>query len=111
MKKLISLFVLAFIASTAHAKVVTLQVTLGASATALTTGNLYYKWLVIQNNAAHTLRVGDSNVSATRGMSLQSGGAFYSPLVGANPSTLNLFGFYAFGTSGDVLDIIYDDGQ
>lgn len=95
----------------AQAKVACFQITLTSSATPIVpAGNIFYRWVVFQNNAAHTMRVGDSTVSASKGMSLLSGGAFYAPLVGSG-SGFNLSGWNAFGTSGDVLDVCYDDGN
>lgn len=114
--KRIGLVLLFLCASMAHATVRTLQITLGASNTAIlasASAHLNTRWFIIQNNATHIVRVGDVNISTTRGIQLPSGspgGSFY---VGPDPagSARDLGGWYINGTSGDVIDIIYDDGQ
>ncbi len=112
MNKLISILILSFCALSAQAKIACFQVMLTASATpVIPSGNIFYKWVVFQNNSTHVMRIGDSSVSATKGLSLAaSGGAFYTPLIGSSAG-FNLSGWNAFGTSGDVLDVCYDDGN
>lgn len=109
MKKL--LLILAICTLSAQAKVRTLQVTLTASATpVIASGDVYFKWVVFQNNATHTIHIGDSLVSATRGIQLLAAGS-YTQQPFSPPITGNLNGWFIFGTSGDVIDIVYDDGQ
>ncbi len=110
MKKLLLVALLAVCAQ-AQAKVHTLQVTLGASATAvISQGDINYKWVVFQNNSTHTIHIGDSLVSATRGIQLLAAGS-YTQQPFSPPLTGTLAGWYIFGTSGDVIDIVYDDGN
>lgn len=68
------------------------------------------KWIAFQNNAAAAMRVGDSNVSSTRGYSLAATGGTWNVPVPLN-STMgaDLTQWYVFGTSTQVLDIVYDD--
>lgn len=89
------------------------QVTLGAGATQVTTQSIYAKWVVFQNNAAASMRLGDSTVSATRGMYLAGGpgGGTANPVPFSPVSQTNLKFWYVFGTSGQILDYAYDDGQ
>lgn len=98
-----------------HAAVVTLQVTIGAANTKVIAVGAHQncRWIVIQNNAAHTIRIGDTNITSSRGILLASGspgGSFY---IGPDESgsSRDLGGWYINGTQNDVVDIIYDDGQ
>jgi len=91
-----------------------LQVTLGAGATPLasaatSTLGLYCSLLVIQDNATHTMRVGDSTVSATRGMLLASGspGGSGTFQLSVERGTL-LEQWYVFGTAGDLVDVLFE---
>lgn len=110
MKKLILVLLLAFGSLAAEAKVVTLQVTIGAAKTAITTGDIHCKWVLFQNNASNTMRVGDTNVSATQGVKLVAGSSLFIPAISAGAQT-NLNGWFVQGTQNDVIDVIYDDGQ
>lgn len=96
-----------------------LQVTLLATATPITNaipvaGTAYgasqfgsFQQITIQNNAAAVVRVGDSTVSATRGMALSAGspgssGTFTTSIDFAT----SLDEWYLFGTAGQVIDIM-----
>lgn len=88
----------------------TKQVTLLVTATRVQTTSLPCRQVTVQNNSADTCRVGDSNVSATRGAKLDpsssgnAGGSYNSMLpMGA----VDLNEIWIFGTVGDVIDIIY----
>lgn len=90
------------------------QATLGAAATQLVPpasaqAQIMCRQIIIQNNAAHTMRIGDSSVSATKGIFLAlgpGGGSFNSGVVTIYNSYLS--DFYAFGTAADVVDILYN---
>src|SRR5579862_306408 len=66
---------------TAHASnlsttaVYTLQVTIGASCTQVTSSDIPLKQVFFQNNATHSMRIGDANASSTRGVALASNGS------------------------------------
>lgn len=109
--KLIPVLLLLVVCSQAFATVRTLQVTLGSGATQITVGNITCKWVVFQNNASHSMRIGDSNVTSSRGLLLTASGSFFAPPAAPQGFTTNLNGWYVIGTSSDVIDIIYDDGQ
>lgn len=88
----------------------TLQVTLGAAATRVQTASLPCRQVTVQNNSNDTCRVGDKNVTATRGAKLDpsssglAGGSYNSMLpMGA----VDLNEVWIFGTIGDIIDIIY----
>lgn len=91
-----------------------LQVTLGAAATPLasaatSTLGLYCSALVIQNNSASVMRIGDSTVSATRGILLAAGtpggsSTFQIPL---ERGTL-LEQWFVFGTAATVVDVLLE---
>lgn len=107
--------ILLFFAPLCHAAVRTMQVTVGSTTTQILSpgAHLQCRWIAIQNNAAHTIRIGDASTSSTRGILLASGspgGSFY---VGPDSSgtARDLGGWYINGTSGDVIDVVYDDGQ
>lgn len=86
----------------------TFQVTIGASATQVTTGTAYVRAIYFQNNAAHSMRIGDANVSATRGALLSSGSPGGSFNVGpAYDSSIDVSSFWVSGTQNDVLDVIW----
>jgi hypothetical protein len=102
----------------AHATVRTLQVTVGAANTPILNAgaHLQCRWFVIQDNAAASIRIGDASISTTRGILLAPsasgapGGSFF---VGPDPSgsARDLGGWFINGTAGNVIDIVYDDGQ
>jgi len=100
-----------FLPLQAHAAVKTMQVTIGAGNTAVLSPGAHLNaiWMLFQNNAAHVMRIGDANISTTRGLSVATpGGAFYvGPATGVGR---DLGSWYVNGTAGDVLDIVYEDG-
>ena len=84
----------------------TLQVTIGAGVTQASATSIPVRQVIIQNNAAHKVIVGDSNVSASRGIVLQVGGG--SVEGGAlNCSSCDLNEIWLAGTQNDVIDFLY----
>ena|ERR1039458_2108167 len=84
----------------------TLQATLTSSATQLSTSTSAVYQVIIQNNAAHTMRCGDANVTSTRGAYLvASGGSINLGPLSIQGISLNQL--YCIGTSADVVDVIY----
>lgn len=95
-----------------------LQITLGAAATpvipkAVVPGNSRaFSVLVIQNNSAANVRIGDSTVSATKGILLLTnagGGGGSQTITPSLQYTGDLTEFYLFGTAGSVIDIMVFD--
>lgn len=95
------------------ATVKTLQVTLGAGATQVFTpaalaDTIRARQVIIQCNAAANVRVGDANVSATRGALLlaASNGSIN---LGENftGGEIDLQTIWLFGTATQVIDVIY----
>ena len=91
-----------------------LQVTLGAAATQLappssSTAQVQCRQVIAQNNSAASMRLGDSTVSATKGLYLAAGpggGTFNSgPSVSYNSY---LSDFWVFGTAATVVDVFYN---
>jgi hypothetical protein len=85
----------------------TLQVTLLATATQLSTSRQAVQAIIFQNNATHIVRIGDVNVSATRGIALAPAsagdvGTFAPPI----DYTTDLTEWWLFGTAGDVIDVM-----
>jgi hypothetical protein len=91
-----------------------LQTTLGSAATQLAppanaTSQVLCRQVIIQNNATHTMRLGDSSVTSSKGIYLAvgpGGGSFNT-----GPSTVYnsyLSDFWVVGTSGDTVDIFYN---
>lgn len=115
MKKILAILLLSFTALQVQAAVVTIQVTIGAANTKVIAAGAHQncRWIVIQNNATHTIRIGDTNITSTRGILLSSGSPGGSFFVGpdSSGSARDLGGWYINGTTNDVIDIIYDDGQ
>ncbi len=66
----------------------------------------YFQQLLIQNNSAAVIRIGDSTVSATRGISIASGGGLFDFGSFVDYAT-ELNEWFVFGTSGDVVDIMF----
>lgn len=88
----------------------TLQVTIPASGKAQvwTNGIKPIQFLVFQNNAVDLCRVGDVNVSATRGISLAPASAGDSvPFAPPIEYGTDLSEWWIFGTSGDVIDVLF----
>jgi hypothetical protein len=84
----------------------TMQVTLGSGTTQMQTASLGVYQIILQNNATHSMRCGDSNTSSSRGALLASGGGSmnFGPM---SFQGLDLSQFYCAGTSGDVVDVLY----
>jgi hypothetical protein len=87
-----------------------IQVTLGAAATRVTTGQIYSPAVIIQNNAAANVRVGDNTVSATKGLLLltASGGGGGSITIYRADNRIPLFEYFLFGTAGNIIDVFYE---
>lgn len=69
-----------------------------------------FQSLIIQNNSAHSCRVGDASVTATTGIALASGSTTSQiPLVITPPLeySSDLSEYFLFGTAGDVIDVMY----
>lgn len=90
-----------------------IQLTLGAGATQLTTNaNLYASLLIVQDNAAANVRVGDNTVSATKGILLALGAPGGSATLQIMaPHGTHLIDYFLFGTAGNVIDILYETAQ
>jgi hypothetical protein len=88
-----------------------LQKTLLATATQIAapsspTAQIQCRQIIIQNNAAGTMRLGDSTVSSTKGIYLAAGpggGSFNSGVVEIYNSYLS--DFWVFGTVDQVVDV------
>jgi len=66
--------------------------------------------LTVQNNSTHTIRVGDSTVSATVGQVVAASNAAPGPIMFRPPGgglLLELALIFVFGTQGDVVDFTY----
>jgi len=72
---LIALLLAVSVAANAQPKII--QVTVGASTTRLSTVLVSCRWIVIQNNAANTMHIGDATASSTAGIKLLATGSFY----------------------------------
>lgn len=68
--------------------------------------NTFAQTLIIQNNASHVLRVGDTTVSATKGIAVAAttGIETFGSFMNYN---IMLSDVWIFGTAGDVVDILY----
>lgn len=92
-----------------------IQVTLTASATAVTTNNnLYASVVAIQNNAAAVCRVGDNTVSATKGIALAAGSTTTQSalvLAPATPRGIHLSDLFLFGTTSQLIDVMYETAE
>lgn len=110
MRKICILLVgLCLCAVQADAKVTSIQVTIGASATQVS-AILYCRWVVFQNNASHNIRIGDSTVTSSKGILLASGtpGGSFTLQPDPQPEIINLSQWYVSGTQNDVVDVTCD---
>lgn len=85
----------------------TLQVTIGAGLTQVTTTSIVCRQVQFENNATHNIHVGDSLTSGSRGALLlpnSVGSQNFGPFAG---DYLDLSQFFISGTNGDVVDLIY----
>lgn len=88
---------------------ISFQVTIGASATQVTTLDLKARQIIFQKTSANACRVGDKLVSSTRGLSLVASGAAGS-MVSFGPfpdACLNLRDYWVQGTQNDIVDVMY----
>ena len=85
------------------------QVTIGAGTTQVWGTQLLARQIFFQNNAAHTMRIGDVTVSSSKGVLLAVGPPGGSLTVGVNVGggDIDLSTFWVNGTNGDVLDVSY----
>ena len=92
--------------------VTTIQITQTGSAVQVSASQIFAKWIVFQNNGAAGMRVGDANVSSSRGMALAASGAANSQLILApladTSAHYDLSQFYTQGTNTQILDVVYD---
>lgn len=111
--KRIWVLLLALCTLQATAAVRTLQVTLGSGVTPILSVGAHQqvRWFVVQDNAAHAVRYGDVNITATRGLALSPSGTSFYVGPDSSASARDLGSAYLYGTSGDVIDVIYDDGE
>lgn len=109
MKRIIAI-VLLVLSIPAWAAPNTFQVTIGAAATPISATAMKCSAWIIQNNAAHNIRFGDSSVTTTKGTALASGspgGSYTSTasMSGSQPVPDDLSQWYIAGTQNDVIDI------
>jgi hypothetical protein len=81
-----------------------IQVTLGTGATQISATPAYFNQMVVQNNAANNVRLGDSTVSSTKGILLVPGGANNTGTLSGQQGDASLF--YLAGTSSQVIDVL-----
>lgn len=86
-----------------------LQITLTGSAQAFTANNTPCRHVIVQNTATHVMRVGDSTVTTTKGLSLASAGLPVVLAAALDEQVYNLTQFYVIGTAADLLDVLYYD--
>lgn len=104
------LVIFLMLAVQAHAAPLSIQVMLGASATQIITTHVRCSEWMIQNNAAHNIRFGDSTVTSSKGIVLVSGtpgGSYTSTgsMNGSQPVPDDLSQWYISGTAADVIDV------
>jgi uncharacterized membrane protein YjfL (UPF0719 family) len=63
-----------------------------------------FQWMTVQNNAIHSVRIGDATVSATKGILLAAGSSMSIPLTMEYSSSLS--DWFIFGTAADVVDVM-----
>jgi hypothetical protein len=95
-----------------------IQLTLGAAATQITpntnttsTMPIYVSTLIIQNNAAAAIRIGDNTVTATKGIALNPSAVGPELVTFQMVRGSLLSQWYIFGTAGNIIDIMYETAQ
>lgn len=90
-----------------------IQVTLTAAATPITTNTgLYASTLTIQANTAANVRVGDNTVSTSKGILLSLGAPGGSAtFTMAFPRGTHLSDWYLFGTTTQLVDVLYESAE
>lgn len=111
MRKLLAVFILFWAAIGHTSGAHTLQVTIGSGVTQITTTNTYARQIIFQNNQTHSMRVGDSATTSSRGALLASGSPGGSMNVGPAGALagLDVSSWFVAGTQNDVLDVIWFD--
>lgn len=74
--------------------------------------SLPFQVLVIQNNGAAVVRVGDSTVSDTKGIALAPGATLATNPLNVAPAleyTSDLYEWFLFGTVGGLVDVMLLD--
>ena len=85
------------------------DITLSTTATAISATSVKCVWVQVQgSNLTGQARVGDSQISTTRGaVMMSSGDAQFYPAQG-NANSYDLSTIYVLGTNGDKVSVIYD---
>ena len=86
----------------------TLQITQTGSAVQVATVATYARWIIFQNTAAAAARIGDANVTSSKGASLAATGAPYILQPTPNGAHYDLSQWWTVGTNTQLLDIVYD---
>jgi hypothetical protein len=83
--------------------------TLTALPVALSATSKKAAWVQVQaNSLAGAARIGDRNITASRGGIIASGGDYqFSPTLG-NANAYDLSDIYVLGTPGDTIAILFD---
>lgn len=85
----------------------TLQVTIGAATTQITTSDIPARQVLVQNNSTHDIRLGDSNTSSSRGAVLKASSIGSANFGSYQFEQINLNQLYVNGTQNDVVDVLY----
>jgi hypothetical protein len=109
---LLAVMLLSLVTTLSSTQQTIVQVTLGAGATQLSTSSIPCREIVIQDNAAHSMRIGDNSVTSSKGIYLAAGPGggsvtIFPPTTYASGASLDLSTWYAVGTQGDVVDVLY----
>ena len=84
----------------------------GSNATAaLSPTNITARWVQFIVTGAGTVRIGQSNVSATLGLPIPAGGGMFLPVQtadGQSTSPYGLGGIYAYVPTGATLSVAYE---
>jgi hypothetical protein len=85
------------------------DVTLSATATALSATSIKATWVQVQGvTITGTARIGDSNITSTRGATiLSAGGSQFLPSHG-NANMYDLSTIYVLGTLNDKVSVLYN---
>lgn len=89
------------------ATIKTVQVTIGSGTTEVTTTNTFCRQIFFENNTAHSMRIGDSTATSSKGVllvaSVSSSWTVSQNFQGSQ--SLDLSDYYVAGTQNDVLDV------
>lgn len=86
------------------------QITIGAGATQFSSTSVRIKEIHMENNAGNVMRIANSTVTSSIGISLAASGVGAQSMLHLGPHNaynMDLKDFFVFGTQNDKLDVMW----